>query len=130
MWIKCAKSWAWLKSRVLMKRLAIVLVLVLGVAWGKSLPKWAKDCSKEVQIEKTQTKDEKILVCGMSDILLSDMDYSLSSARQNALEKVMEAFKGDKIEIKASELKATFIDADKVYVLLKITKKHVALTNK
>ncbi|RKV47409.1 hypothetical protein DD771_07595 [Helicobacter pylori] len=129
MWIKCAKSWAWLKSRVLMKRLAIVLVLVLGVAWGKSLPKWAKDCSKEVQIEKTQTKDEKILVCGVSDILLSDMDYSLSSARQNALEKVMEAFEGDKIEIKASELKATFIDTDKVYVLLRITKKHVALMN-
>ncbi|RVY44730.1 hypothetical protein ECC26_01045 [Helicobacter pylori] len=129
MWIKCAKSWAWLKSRVLMKRLAIVLVLVLGVAWGKSLPKWAKDCSKEMQIERTQTKDEKILVCGMSDILLSDMDYSLSSARRNALEKVMEAFKGDKIEIKASELKATFIDTDKVYVLLRITKKHVALMN-
>ncbi len=112
-----------------MKRLAIALALVLGVAWGKSLPKWARDCLKEVQIEKTQAKDEKILVCGMSDILLSDMDYSLSSARQNALEKVMEAFKGDKIEIKASELKATFIDTDKVYVLLKITKKHVALTN-
>ncbi|QEF40301.1 hypothetical protein D2C74_00950 [Helicobacter pylori] len=129
MWIKCAKSWAWLKSRVLMKRLAVALILVLGVAWGKSLPKWAKDCSKEVQIEKTQTKDEKILVCGVSDILLSDMDYSLFSARQNALEKVMEAFKGDKIEIKASELKATFIDTDKVYVLLRITKKHVALMN-
>ncbi len=115
-----------------MKRLTIALALVLGVAWGKSLPKWAKDCSKEVQIEKTQTKDKKILVCGMSDILLSDMDYSLSSARQNALEKVMEAFKGDKIdkiEIKASELKATFIDTDKVYVLLRITKKHVALMN-
>ncbi|GAA7908467.1 hypothetical protein TH0238_07490 [Helicobacter pylori] len=112
-----------------MKRLAIALALVLGFAWGKSLPKWARDCSKEVQIEKVQTKDEKFLVCGMSDILLSDMDYSLSSARQNALEKVMEAFKGDKIEIKASELKATFIDTDKVYVLLKITKKHVALTN-
>ncbi|WQS98858.1 hypothetical protein E5A84_06855 [Helicobacter pylori] len=113
-----------------MKHLAIALVLVLGVAWGKSLPKWAKDCSKGVQIEKTQTKDEKFLVCGMSDILLSDdMDYSLSSARQNALEKVMEAFKGDKIEIKASELKATFIDTDKVYVLLRITKKHVALMN-
>ncbi|MFB1326948.1 hypothetical protein [Helicobacter pylori] len=110
-----------------MKRLAIALVLVLGVAWGKSLPKWAKDCSKEVQIEKTQAK--KILVCGMSDILLSDIDYSLSSARQNALEKVMEAFKGDKIEIRASELKATFIDTDKVYVLLRITKKHVALMN-
>ncbi len=112
-----------------MKRLTIALALVLGVAWGKSLPKWARDCSKEVQIEKTQAKDEKILVCGMSDILLSDMDYSLSSARQNALEKVMEAFKGDKIEIKGSELKATFIDTDKVYVLLKITKKHIALTN-
>ncbi|RKV16750.1 hypothetical protein [Helicobacter pylori] len=113
-----------------MKRLAIALVLVLGFVWGKSLPKWAKDCSKGVQIEKTQTKDEKILVCGVSDILLSDdMDYSLSSARQNALEKVMEAFKGDKIEIKASELKATFIDTDKVYVLLRITKKHVALMN-
>ncbi|MFT2622961.1 hypothetical protein [Helicobacter pylori] len=112
-----------------MKRLTIVLALVLGVAWGKSLPKWARDCSKEVQIEKSQTKDEKILVCGMSDILLSDMDYSLSSARQNALEKVLKAFKGDKIEIKASELKATFIDMDKVYVLLNITKKHIALTN-
>ncbi|GAA7078755.1 hypothetical protein Kyoto48A_04580 [Helicobacter pylori] len=94
------------------------------------MPKWARDCSKEVQIEKTQTKDEKILVCGMSDILLSDdMDYSLSSARQNALEKVLKAFKEDKIEIKASELKATFIDTDKVYVLLNITKKHIALTN-
>ncbi|GAA7077365.1 hypothetical protein ID0189_04400 [Helicobacter pylori] len=112
-----------------MKRLTIALALVLGVAWGKTLPKWARDCSKEVRIEKTQTKDEKILVCGMSDILLSDMDYSLSSARQNALEKVMEAFKGGKIEIKASELKATFIDTDKVYVLLNITKKHIALTN-
>ncbi|WP_231245578.1 hypothetical protein [Helicobacter pylori] len=112
-----------------MKRLTIVLALILGVAWGKTLPKWARDCSKEVQIEKTQTKDEKILVCGVSDILLSDIDYSLSSARQNALEKVMEAFKGDKIEIKASELKATFIDTDKVYVLLNITKKHIALTN-
>lgn len=112
-----------------MKRLTIVFALVLGVAWGKTLPKWARDCSKEVQIEKTQTKDEKILVCGTSDILPSDMDYSLSSARQNALEKVMEAFKGDKIEIKASELKATFIDTDKVYVLLNITKKHIALTN-
>ncbi|WP_017281039.1 hypothetical protein [Helicobacter pylori] len=112
-----------------MKRLTIVLALVLGVAWGKTLPKWARDCSKKVQIEKTQTKDEKILVCGMSDILLSDMDYSLSSARQNALEKVLKAFKGDKIEIKASELKATFIDTDKVYVLLNITKKHIALTN-
>ncbi|GAA8893345.1 hypothetical protein VN0919_05040 [Helicobacter pylori] len=112
-----------------MKRLTIVLALILGVAWGKTLPKWARDCSKGVQIEKTQTKDEKILVCGMSDILLSDMDYSLSSARQNALEKVMEAFKGGKIEIKASELKATFIDTDKVYVLLNITKKHIALTN-
>ncbi|WRE06132.1 hypothetical protein KVC73_06830 [Helicobacter pylori] len=113
-----------------MKRLTIALALVLGVVWGKTLPKWARDCSKEVQIEKTQTtKDEKILVCGMSDILLSDMDYSLSSARQNALEKVLKAFKGDKIEIKASELKATFIDTDKVYVLLNITKKHIALTN-
>ncbi|MFP6105975.1 hypothetical protein ACLGAW_00340 [Helicobacter pylori] len=112
-----------------MKHLAIAFALVLGVAWGKSLPKWARDCSRGVQIEKPQTKDEKFLVCGMSDILLSDIDYSLSSARQNALEKVMEAFKGDKIEIKASELKATFIDTDKVYVLLKITKKHVALTN-
>ncbi|EQL47970.1 hypothetical protein [Helicobacter pylori] len=112
-----------------MKRLAIALALVLGVAWGKPLPKWARDCSKGVQIEKVQTKDEEFLVCGMSDVLPSDMDYSLSSARQNALEKVMEAFKGDKIEIKASELKATFIDTDKVYVLLKITKKHVALTN-
>ncbi|GAA7682777.1 hypothetical protein JP0150_09390 [Helicobacter pylori] len=112
-----------------MKRLTIALALVLGVAWGRTLPKWARDCSKEVQIEKTQTKDEKILVCGMSDILLSDMDYSLSSARQNALEKVLKAFKGGKIEIKASELKATFIDTDKVYVLLNITKKHIALTN-
>ncbi len=112
-----------------MKRLTIVLALILGVAWGKTLPKWARDCSKGVQIEKIQTKDEKILVCGMSDILLSDMDYSLSSARQNALEKVLKAFKGDKIEIKASELKATFIDTDKVYVLLNITKKHIALTN-
>ncbi|WRA13048.1 hypothetical protein KVL58_07170 [Helicobacter pylori] len=112
-----------------MKRLAIVLALVLGVAWGKSLPKWARNCSKEVQIEKTQTKDEKILVCGVSDVLLSDMDYSLSSARHNALEKVMEAFKEDKIEIKASELKATFVDTDKVYVLLEITKKHIALMN-
>lgn len=52
----------------------------IGSCVGKTLPKWARDCSKEVQIEKTQTKDEKILVCGMSDILLSDMDYSLSSA--------------------------------------------------
>ncbi len=112
-----------------MKRLTIALALVLGVAWGKSLPKWARDCSKEVQIEETQTKDEKILVCGMSDILLSDMDYSLSSAKRNALEKVLKAFKGDKMEIKASELKATFIDTDKVYVLLKITKKHIALMN-
>ncbi|MBH0272413.1 hypothetical protein I6746_05585 [Helicobacter pylori] len=112
-----------------MKRLAIALALVLGVAWGKTLPKWARNCSKEVQIEKTQTKDEKILVCGMSDVLLSDMDYSLSSARQNALEKVLKAFKEDKIEIKASELKATFVDTDKVYVLLKITKKHIALMN-
>ncbi|QQX00049.1 hypothetical protein HGK51_07040 [Helicobacter pylori] len=112
-----------------MKRLAIALALVLGVAWGKTLPKWARNCSKEVQIEKAQTKDEKILVCGMSDVLLSDMDYSLSSARQNALEKVMEAFKEDKIEIKASELKAIFVDTDKVYVLLKITKKHIALMN-
>ncbi len=42
-----------------MKRLTIALALILGVAWGKSLPKWAKDCSKGVQIEKTQTKDEK-----------------------------------------------------------------------
>ncbi|QQW66723.1 hypothetical protein HGK49_07050 [Helicobacter pylori] len=112
-----------------MKRLTIALALVLGVAWGKTLPKWARNCSKEVQIEKSQTKDEKILVCGMSDVLLSDMDYSLSSARQNALEKVLEAFKEDKIEIKASELKATFVDTDKVYVLLKITKKHIALMN-
>ncbi len=112
-----------------MKRLTIALALVLGVAWGKSLPKWARDCSKEVQIEETQTKDEKILVCGMSDISLSDMDYSLSSAKRNALEKVLKAFKGDKMEIKASELKATFIDTDKVYVLLKITKKHIALMN-
>ena len=107
-----------------MKRLAIALILVLGVAWGKSLPN-TMTLRRGFEVK----ENEKILVCGMSDILLSDMDYSLSSARQNALEKVMEAFKGDKIEIKARELKATFIDTDKVYVLLRITKKHVALMN-
>ncbi|CAJ99017.1 conserved hypothetical protein [Helicobacter acinonychis str. Sheeba] len=116
-----------------MKHLVVVLVLVVGVMWGRSLPKWAKECSKEVEVKNAQTnqaQEGKILVCGASEILLLDMDYSLSSARYNALEKVLNAFKGDKIEITASQLKATFIGADKVYVLIEIDKKNIALMNK
>lgn len=41
----------------------------------------------------------------------------------------MEVFKGDKIEIKVSELKVIFIDMDKVYVFLRIIKKYVVLMN-
>ncbi|WP_237013060.1 hypothetical protein [Helicobacter pylori] len=123
-----------------MKRLAIALVLALGVMWGRSLPKWAKECSKEVEIQNPQTNqaqeegkavvEGKILVCGASEVLPLDMDYSLSSARHNALEKVLKAFSGDKIEITASQLKATFIGTDKVYVLIEIDKKNIALINK
>ncbi|WP_237003491.1 hypothetical protein [Helicobacter pylori] len=122
-----------------MKRLAITLVLALGVMWGRSLPKWAKECSKEVEIQNLQTNqaqegkavvEGKILVCGASEVLPLDMDYSLSSARHNALEKVLKAFSGDKIEITASQLKATFIGTDKVYVLIEIDKKNIALINK
>ncbi|WP_187857976.1 hypothetical protein KVC60_01050 [Helicobacter pylori] len=122
-----------------MKRLALVLVLALGVMWGRSLPKWAKECSKEVEIQDLQTNqaqegksvvEGKILVCGASEVLPLDMDYSLSSARHNALEKVLKAFNGDKIEITASQLKATFIGADKVYVLIEVDKKNIALINK
>ncbi len=122
-----------------MKRLAIALVLALGVMWGRSLPKWAKECSKEVEIQNPQTNqaqegkavvEGKILVCGASEVLPLDMDYSLSSARHNALEKVLKAFNGDKIEITASQLKATFIGTDKVYVLIEVDKKNIALINK
>ncbi|WP_187859753.1 hypothetical protein [Helicobacter pylori] len=122
-----------------MKRLAITLVLALGVMWGRSLPKWAKECSKEIEIQNLQTNqaqegksvvEGKILVCGASEVLPLDMDYSLSSARHNALEKVLKAFNGDKIEITASQLKATFIGTDKVYVLIEIDKKNIALINK
>ncbi len=122
-----------------MKRLAITLVLALGVMWGRSLPKWAKECSKEVEIQNLQTNqtqegkavvEGKILVCGASEVLPLDMDYSLSSARHNALEKVLKAFNGDKIEITASQLKATFIGTDKVYVLIEVDKKNIALINK
>ncbi|WQS13189.1 hypothetical protein KVC03_01205 [Helicobacter pylori] len=122
-----------------MKRLAITLVLALGVMWGRSLPKWAKECSKEIEIQNLQTNqvqegkavvEGKILVCGASEVLPLDMDYSLSSARHNALEKVLKAFNGDKIEITASQLKATFIGADKVYVLIEVDKKNIALINK
>ncbi len=122
-----------------MKRLAITLVLALGVMWGRSLPKWVKECSKEVEIQNLQTNqtqegkavvEGKILVCGASEVLPLDMDYSLSSARHNALEKVLKAFNGDKIEITASQLKATFIGTDKVYVLIEVDKKNIALINK
>ncbi len=116
-----------------MKRLALALVLALGVMWGRSLPKWVKECSKEVEIQNlqtNQTQEGKILVCGASEMLPLDMDYSLSSARHNALGKVLKAFNGDKIEITASQLKATFIGTDKVYVLIEVDKKNIALINK
>ncbi len=116
-----------------MKRFVIALILALGVMWGRPLPKWAKECSKEIEIQNPQTnqaQEGKILVCGASEVLPLDMDYSLSSARHNALEKVLKAFNGDKIEITASQLKTTFIGVHKVYVLIEIDKKNIVLINK
>ncbi|AFI05206.1 hypothetical protein [Helicobacter cetorum] len=106
-----------------MKRLVcgFACILMLQIAWGRALPKWVRNCSQKIQVEEAQIKKGKILACGVSEALSSDMDYSLSLAKHNALEKIMNALNSDRLEIKASKIKATFIGASQVYVLVEVT---------
>ncbi|WP_104747454.1 hypothetical protein [Helicobacter cetorum] len=107
-----------------MKRLicSAIVIMALQVAWARELPTWAKSCPNKPQI-----KHEIILSCGMSEALSLDMDYSLSLARHNALEKIINTHNSDRLEIKASKIKATFIGASKVFVLIEVDSKNIQL---